>query len=147
MKNTPIKYTGMALLFCFVGCVVNAEMLNKPTGEVVLQALLNAGDIELSNEPLCNMSSASMDKPNLVLSDHLATILSTSFESKNQTILTSSCSESKHDLTESKVIDVWDCRLGINENNPAGEFITSSTVLFSLSIDDYSLIHNSLRCY
>jgi len=74
MKNTPIKYTGMALLFCFVGCVVNAEMLNKPTGEVVLQALLNAGDIELSNEPLCNMSSASMDKPNLVLSDHLATI-------------------------------------------------------------------------
>lgn len=147
MENTPIKYTGMALLFCFVGCVVNAEMLNKPTGEIALQSLLNAGDIVLSNEPLCNMSSASMDKPNLVLSDHLATILSTSFESKTQTILTSSCSESKHDLTESKVIEVWDCRIGINENNPAGEFITSSTVLFSLSIVDYSLIHNSLRCY
>ncbi len=147
MKNTSIKYTGIILLFCFVGCAVNAEMFNKPTGEVVLQSLLNTGDIVLSNEPLCDMSSASMNKQDLMLSDHLATILSTSFESKNQTILTSSCSESKHDLTDSKVIDVWDCRLGINENNPAGEFITSSTVLFSLSIDDYSLIHNSLRCY
>lgn len=142
-----MKYIGMIILLTLVCCASNAASLKKPTGEVVLQALLNAGDIELSNEPLCNMSSASLNKPNLLLSDHLATILSTSFESENKTTLTTACSESKHDLTESKVIEVWDCRLGINENNPAGEFITSSTVLFSLSIDDYSLIHNSLRCY
>ncbi len=142
-----MKSTFVTLLFCLIGCATNAELANKPSGEIVFQSLLSAGNIELSNEPLCNMSSASLNKPNLLLSDHLATILSTSFESENKTTLKTSCSKSKHDLTESKVIDVWDCMLVINENSLKEEFITSSTVAFSLSKNDYSLIHNSLRCF
>lgn len=142
-----MKSVFVILLFSLIGCATNAEITEKPSGEVVLQSLLSAGNIELSNEPLCNMSSASLNKPNLLLSDHLATILSTSFESENKTTLTTSCSKSKHDLTESKVIDVWDCMLVVNENNLKSEFITSSTVAFSLSKDNYSLIHHSLRCF
>jgi hypothetical protein len=135
------------LLFCLVGCVTNAEVAKKPSGEIVFQSLLSAGNIELSSEPLCNMSSISMNKQNLLLSDHLATILSTSFESENKTTLTTSCSKSKHDLTDSKVIDVWDCMLVINENNLEKAFITSSTVAFSLDKDNYAFIDNSLRCF
>lgn len=142
-----MKYIGMIILFILVCCASNAATLKKPMGEVVLQALLNAGDIELSNEPLCNMSSASMNKPNLLLSDHLATILLTSFESENKTTLTRSCSNLKHYWTESKVVDVWDCMLVLNENNLEKAFITSSSVAFSLDKDNYVFIDNSLRCF
>jgi len=147
MDNAAIKHIGMSLLLFFVACVTNAEVAKKPSGEIVFQSLLSAGNIELSNEPLCNMSSISMNKQNLLLSDHLATILSSSFESENKTTLTTSCSKSKHDLTDSKVIDVWDCMLVINENNLEKAFITSSTVAFSLDKDNYAFIDNSLRCF
>ena len=144
-----LKMKGMCLwAFCYlVGIVAYADLIHKPSGEKVLQSLLSAGAINLSDEPLCNLSSVSMNKPNLLLRDHLATMLSTSFESNNQTVVATACNESKHDFPSGQVTNVWDCSLGIRENGLAGEFISSSTVVFSLRVDDYSLIRGSLRCF
>lgn len=144
-----LKMKGICIgVFCYlIGFSVYADLIHKPSGELVLQSLLSAGAISLADEPLCNLSSVSMNKPNLLLRDHLATMLSTSFESNNQTVVATACNESKHDLPNGQVMNVWDCSLGIRENGLAGEFISSSTVVFSLGVDDYSLIRGSLRCF
>ncbi len=136
----------VALLYLF-GCSINAQSNQKPTGELVLASLFESADIKLSKEPMCNMVSASMNKSSLRLRDHLATALSSSFESKNKTTISTTCNESKHELKKGKLMDVWDCTLLINEMTPDEGFISSSTITFSLNKHNLKFVKKSLRCF
>lgn len=127
------------LVLVLTGCTANAANLaTPPRGEEVFNALLKNSDINLANEPLC--------KADMKFNEHLSLALSVSYESGNKTMLKSSCAPSKHDSPSGKVINVWDCTIQINENNQNDEFVSSSTIVFSLSPDTKEFIKGSLRC-
>lgn len=128
------------IFFLFLsGCAVQAANLsNPPSGEQVFNALLKNGNINLVNEPLC--------KANIDLYAQLSLAFSVSYESDNKTVIKSHCSPSKHDFSTGNIVDVWDCTVQINESNNKGDFISSSTIVFSLTKDKKEFIRGSLRC-
>ncbi|MCI0507808.1 MAG: hypothetical protein L0Z73_17095 [Gammaproteobacteria bacterium] len=128
------------IFFLFLtGCAVHAaDLADKPRGEEVFSALLKNGSINLVNEPLC--------KADINLYEQLALAFSVSYESGNTTVIKSHCSPSKHEFSADNIVDVWDCTVQINENNQKGEFISSSTIVFSLTLDKKEFINGSLRC-
>ena len=132
---------------CLVGCTINAQVSEKPSGERVLLSLFDALDVQLFGEPMCNMVSTSMNNTNLRLKDHMATVLSTSYENKNTTNFSTTCNESKHELQGGSLIDIWDCTLLINETSADKEFISSSSITFSLSKSNLKFVPKSLRCF
>lgn len=122
------------------GYVHHAEgSTSPPSGEEVFYALLENDDILLDSEPLC--------KADIKLYEQLALALSVSYGSKNTTIIKSSCLPSKFDDNTGKVENVWDCTIQINENNIAGEFVSSSTFMLSLTSETKKFVKGSLRCY
>jgi len=132
-----MKYLFCLIVFAFTS-VNAANAQTKPTGEEVFSALFNYGKVELTKEPLC--------KADISLSEQLALNLSVSYESKNKTTIKSFCSPSKFDIPSGKVIDVWDCTVQVNETGNNGEFISSSTTVFSLTKDKHDFVKGSLRC-
>lgn len=128
----------LALIF-LTGCTVHAaDSTIPPRGEDVFNALFKNGNIDLISEPLC--------KADIMLYEQLALAFSVSFESQNKTTIKSSCSPSKFDKTPDTTIDVWECTVQINEDNQNGEFISSSTIVFDLTLDNKEFIKGSLRC-
>ncbi|HEY5603111.1 MAG TPA: hypothetical protein VIM41_08395 [Gammaproteobacteria bacterium] len=129
------------------GCSVFAvDNPQPPSGEAVFDILLNNSNRPLSKEPLCNMKSGTRKNVDVTLGQHLATLLSVSYETKNIVSLTSSCALSKHD-NSGVIVDAWDCKLEMNETNASGEFISSAMVAFTLSVDKSKFINGSLRCF
>ncbi|MCI0504762.1 MAG: hypothetical protein L0Z73_01490 [Gammaproteobacteria bacterium] len=118
-----------------------------PTGEQVLDALFNNTTLNLNQEPDCKQFSATRNTDQVTLGQHLATILSVSYQSKNKVTLATNCTVSKYQVNKGKVIDVWDCALEMKETNPAGEFISSAMVGFYLTKDKFSLIKGGIRCF
>jgi len=132
----------MRYLICFLfltGCAVHAtEPSNPPRGEQVFNALLKNGNVNLATEPLC--------RADINLYEQIALALSVSYDNDNKTVVESYCSPSKHEMSTGNVVDVWDCTVRINENNRKGEFISSSTIVFSLTQNNKEFINGSLRC-
>jgi len=127
------------LLLLLTGCSVHAATSTPPpTGEQVFKALLKNGNIELATEPLC--------KANINLLSQLSLALSVSYENENITTIKSSCAPSKFEKSDKMVINMWDCTVQINENNKQGEFISSSTFVFSMTKGKKEFIKGSLRC-
>lgn len=127
------------------GCATNADN-SAPTGVEVLSALLKSGDFGLKDEPLCQMTTASLGLNEITLADHLSVILSTSYETNNITTISSKCEASKHDDNGS-TIDIWDCSLQVNETDASGEYISGSTIAFGITKNDKKLVRGSLRCF
>lgn len=126
-------------ILCLLGCAVHAGTISTPpSGEQMFSALLKNSDIDLANEPLCNAD--------IKLYEQISRALSVSYQSDNKTLLQSDCSPSKFDTPQGQVIEVWDCTLQINERSEKGEFISSSTIVFSLTQDTHEFINGSLRC-
>lgn len=130
-----------------LGCTTHVLASVKPSGESVLASLFDASDVLLSQEPLCNKASPSMNKSHLQLKDLLATVLAGSYESKNKTVVTTSCNASKHELKKGNLVDIWDCMLMVNESDSNKNFISSSTIAFGLDTKDLTFIPQSLRCF
>lgn len=134
-----MKYLCLLLLLLLSGAYVNAWQDDRIlTGEKVFEALLSKGDLYLKDVPLC---SADMK-----LYEQIALSLSTSYNTKNITVIDASCSPSRYETENSSVIDIWDCTVQINENSPSNEYISSSTYVFGLTRSDHTLIEASLRC-
>jgi len=134
-------------IFLFYGCSTLATDGSPPDGEEVFRLLLSNANISLKNEPLCNMTSVTKINGEMLLVDHLATVLSTSYLSKNTNTFASSCSKSKHETKDGKIIEIWDCNLQIKESSPDDEFISSSMVAFGISIDKSKFLPGTLRCF
>jgi len=134
------------VLFLLQGCAAIAGT-KPPTGEQVLDELFKNTSLALSQEPDCKQFSATRNTSEVTLGQHLATILSVSYQSNNIVSLSSSCSDSKYEASNAKLIDVWDCKFEMKESNPGGEFISSALVSFYLSKDTLSLIKGGIRCF
>ena len=141
-----MKYLAVFSLALF-GCTTTAETILKPNGEQIISSLLEASDVILSEEPLCDMKSTSSPVNEYTLKNHLSVILSTSYESKNITNIQTGCEVSKHEQSSGQEIDIWDCRLTTKENSPSGEFISASTIAFSLNKTSLIFEPKSLRCF
>jgi len=129
----------LILILSLSGCTGHAADLSRPpTGEQVFHELLKNGSIHLNNEPLC--------KANINLFTQLSLALSVSYESDNTAIIKSFCSLTKHEFSGGNIKNAWDCTVQINENNKKGDFISSSTIVFSLTADKKEFIKGSLRC-
>ncbi|HEY5604371.1 MAG TPA: hypothetical protein VIM41_14820 [Gammaproteobacteria bacterium] len=129
----------LIVILFLTGCTAHAaNQSSPPRGEEVFNAILKNGNINLATEPLCNAD--------IKLYEQLSLAFSVSYESDNKTVIKSYCAPSKFDNPSGKVIDVWDCTVQINENNSNGEFISSSTIVFSLTLDKKEFINGSLRC-
>lgn len=139
------------ITFTLFGCASIAETPTKtsakPSGEQVLSSLFEAFDRNLSEEPLCSMGSISDPKSPYRLKNHLSVIFSTSYESKNSTSIETTCSASKHEKPNGKTIDIWDCKLTVNEATKTGEFISASTIAFGLKKTNLRFMPQSLRCF
>lgn len=136
-----------ALIFFLSGC--SAMALDKPsplTGEEFYEILFKNMDIPLANEPYCDVVSVSRGAAGITLGQHVATILSVSYQAKNTVKLGASCEQSKYEETGG-VVDVWECKFEMNEENVKGEFISSAMVAFSVSLDKARYIQGSLRCF
>ena len=118
----------------------------KPDGQRVFDILFSSIELALSEEPLCDMVSASRKNAAITLGQHLATILSPSYESESVVTIKSSCMPSKHEYEDGGIVDVWDCQLEVLENSQDGDSISSSMILFSTLMDDSEIIKGSLRC-
>lgn len=134
-------------IFLFYGCSTLATDATAPDGEQVFRLLLGSGNIRLQDEPLCNVVSLTRKNGETLLLDHLATVLSTSYGSKNVNTFASSCSKSRHETSDGEVVEIWDCNLQINETSPEGEFISSSMVAFGVAIDKSAILPGTLRCF
>jgi len=132
-------------MLVFYGCSSSAVDMAAPSGEEVFRLLLNSGDMALKDEPLCNVLSTTKSGP-LHLSDQLATILSTSYNTENINTFSSTCSKSKHEFENGKVVGIWDCTLQVLESSTNVEFISSSTLAFGLSMDKTKLLPGTIRC-
>ncbi|MGD8886430.1 MAG: hypothetical protein PVF34_12470 [Gammaproteobacteria bacterium] len=128
------------------GCAARAaENDRPPNGEELFDILFSNTGLSLKGEPRCNVKSMTRENTDITLGQHLATIMSLSHESDNRVTLASACSLSKDD-SSGKVVDVWDCKLEMNESDKAGTFISSAMVAFYLSLDKTKLINGSIRC-
>lgn len=135
----------LVVLLLLLACISNAETILKPTGEQALSAFFSALDVYLSSETLCDVGAATNKKEKLKLRDYLATILSTSYDSQNVTSIQADCSESKHEGEEG-VVDIWDCKLMINETSSEGRFVSSSILAFGLDKKEVTYLSGTLRC-
>jgi hypothetical protein len=137
----------LVLILLLNGCAALAtENPKPPSGEQVFDILFKNADRPLTKESRCDVKSMTRKNTAVTLGQHLATILSVSYETKNLVSIKSSCEMSKDDSTGT-VVDVWDCRLEMNESNQKGEFISSAMVAFNMSMDKSKLIKGSLRCF
>lgn len=134
-------------IFLFYGCSILATDVAAPDGEQVFRLLLGSGHIKLKDEPLCNVISISKKNGEPLLRDHLATVLSTSYDSKNVNSFTSSCARSRHETNDGQIVQIWDCNLQVNETSSDGEFISSSMVAFGISLDKSEILAGTLRCF
>jgi len=131
-----------------VGCSsVTVTSAEKPTGEEIFDLISKSSAISLKNEPLCNVKSFTRKNENLTLGEHFSTNLSVSYENDNKVKIKSSCSLSKHDLSEIEVIDVWDCKFEVLESSLSGEFISSSIIAFAINLGKSKIIPGSIRCF
>jgi len=135
------------LLPLLYSCSTVANDGKPPTGEEMFDILLSIGSIKLSKEPLCHMKSVTRNAEEITLSHHLATVLSTSFNPDTVNTINSSCSKSKNDKANGKLIDIWDCQLEIKESTEKGEFISSSMIAFSVTLDKLNYLNGTLRCF
>lgn len=137
----------IVILTLLTGCsAIAADTSKPPTGEEVFDAIFSSTKIDLSQEPLCNTGSATRNKNTITLGEHISTILSLSYENENLVSIKSSCELSKTEPSKGKIVDAWDCKLQINESNTDGEFISSATIAFDLSIDKEAILKKTLRC-
>ncbi len=135
-------------IILLVGCSsVTLTSAEKPSGEEIFDLVLRNSSLPLQNEPLCDVKSFTRKGENLTLGEHFSTNLSVSYESNNQVSIISSCSRSKHDLSETDVIEVWDCKLEILETSKKGTFISSSMIAFSSDLEKSKIIEGSIRCF
>lgn len=128
-------------LFIFItGCsaIVNAEE-NKPSGKELFSILFKSQNNFLKNESRCNVEQNN-------LGEYFSNFLSMSYANENLVNLKSSCSRSKYEFKNNVVADVWDCQISILEENSKKEFISSSSITFSLDLKKTKIIQNSLRC-
>lgn len=140
------RYIIFSLLIagCSTATVTSAE---KPTGEEALDLLLMSSSLSLKHEPLCEQESITRKSESLTLGQHLATNLSVSYKTINEVKVKSSCLKSKHDLSDSQTIDVWDCKFEVLESDKNGNFISSSMIAFSADIEKTKVIPGSIRCF
>lgn len=138
----------MALTLVLSGCSAMAafDSLPKPTGEEVFDILLANSDLPLDGEPLCEILSATRKDTPITLGQHLATVLSVSYENPNTVQVKTSCTTTKHEDESHGVIDAWDCQLEVLEEDTKGEFISSSMIAFSTGKAKNRLLPGSLRC-
>lgn len=141
-----MKYLAWITLILF-GCETTAKPFSKPSGEQALASLFEVSDRVLSKEPLCNTESFSAPRSPYTLGHHLSVILSTSYETNNLTRIQTSCSASKHEASDGKLIDIWDCRLTTNETSESGGFVSASTIAFGLDKSNFKFVQESLRCF
>jgi len=128
-------------LFIFItscSAIVNAEE-KKPSGKELFSILLKNLNNSLKDENHCNVEQNN-------LSEYFSDFLSMSYANKNLVNLKSSCSRSKHKFKNSVVVNVWDCQISILEENAKKEFISSSSITFSIDLKKVKIIQNSLRC-
>jgi len=149
MKTIYLKIS--FILFLITGCSVNAHQdyarpskdFNPPAGTDVFKALLSNADLNLKDEPLCDL-----DPEGTNLSDQLADSLSLNYGNSKQNLdITSSCTISKFELTDEKVIDIWDCGVNITLNNKEHEYIANSSYKFGLTLIEFEFVKGSLRCF
>lgn len=118
----------------------------KPSGEEVFKILLSNGNIDLESEPLCEITSTTENKQTLTLADHLSTLLSLSYYEDTSTQLSSSCTQTKYQNNSGIIEDVWDCQVQVSENDKEGEFISTASIVFSITNEQHQFIHGSIRC-
>lgn len=118
-----------------------------PSGEQVFDILFSNLDRRLDQEPLCDVKSATREGKTMTLGEHVATVLSLSHESKNSVTLESSCNPSKHEAESGRIIDIWDCKIEVLEKNTESDFISSSMIAFSTTLDKAVMVKGSLRCF
>ena len=130
-----------------VGCATAEQTPPKLNGEQVISSLMEISDRVLSKEPLCDMISVASPNNPYTLKDHLSVVLSSSYESNNITTIKTNCDASKQDLPNGQILDIWDCKLTINESSVTGEFISASTIAFGLDKNNLKYVPLSLRCF
>lgn len=114
-----------------------------PRGAPLVDWLLRSGDVLLSKSPLCdgaNEAATLREKVALTLGYALG-------EAEREVVISATCEGSKFETASEVVEDVWDCTLGTNERDEAGQSISASRLMFALAKDDWSLIDSSLRCF
>lgn len=131
------------ILFLFVfitgcGAIVHAKD-DKPSGKELFSTLFKNQNILLKNESRCNVGQNN-------LGEYFSNFIAMSYENNNLVNLKSSCSRSKHEFKNNVVADVWDCQISILEENSKKEFISSSSITFSIDLKKTKIIQNSLRC-
>ena len=130
-----------------VGCATNATTDKKPNGTQALASLFEASERILEKEPLCNLESVANPSVPYTLKDQLSVALSPSYDNENITNIQTNCNPSKHDTDNNQTIDIWDCTLIVNETSSTGEFISSSTIAFGLTKEEFKFVPKSLRCF
>lgn len=135
----------MVLMVC--GCSAQAvDHSTAPSGEAMFDALLNASQVVLNSEPLCDMKSATRPTAQITLGQHLATVLSMSYGNTNATQIASSCGKSFHAGQDGKPLGIWDCKMELMEVDANGKFVSAAMIAFGLSMDRHTLIPGTLRC-
>jgi len=129
----------LLLILLLSGCSVAViGETRPPSGEEAFSIFLSKASLSLEDEPLC--------KADIKLYQQLALSLSVSHETNNTIKIASSCAPSKFENAENKVVDIWDCKIQISEENPEGEFVSNSTYVFGVSWDRSEYVEGSLRC-
>ena len=131
-----------------LGCSSSGETSPlEPTGEELFDLILKSANIDLKNEPLCDLQSFTRNKDSITLGEHLSTVLSASYKTDNELKIKSSCSASKHEMSNTEVVDVWDCKIEIEETNKSGEFVSSAMIAFASDLEKSEIIAGSIRCF
>lgn len=115
-----------------------SKNVSSPTGEEVFNVLFKSSNFDLKEEPLCSAD--------YTIAEYMSLILSTSYNNKNTSKITSSCSLSKFDSSDNTVLGVWDCNVQVNETNQEFGFISSASIKFSMSLNKTRLLKGSIRC-
>jgi len=136
------------VIFLLQACasVVHADT-KPPTGEELFDLLLKNSALPLGKEPLCQQRSVTRKKSEITLGEHLATILSVSYQTKNTVQLKSSCLLSKYAAKAGTASDVWDCSLEMKESDAKGEFISSAMMAFYVTLDGAAIVRGGIRCF
>lgn len=129
------------LVILLSGC---ASYAAQPQGNDVIRLLFENAELSLSSEPLCSMVDA--QGQTLKFKEYLSQVLSVAYENTHQVSIKTFCSESKQELDNHKIIDIWDCRLEVLESNSNGDFISSSNIAMGVSKQTMQFIPGSLRC-
>lgn len=135
----------LALVVWFACCsCLASDAARAPTGEEVFDLIFKNSNVSLRTEPLCNLKSTTRPGQ-LTLGGHLATVLATSYGTRNTVNLKSECVASKYEAPDGSAKDGWECRIEMLETKKS-EFISSASIAFAVSLDRTKLIPGSLRC-